>query len=289
MHEQLIETKIPIFKGKGAKNNKIVIKALALYGPLIKYDIFKVAQRIGSKKRVYYETLSRRVDDLKNKDYIKQAGTRTITVGKRKDKSPTYGLTWRGLIASLVFEDVRSNTLSTIKKNLHSALPRKISLGNLELEAGETYPLILEFMAKAYPPEVLEAWITAGLLSFLRQTPSIERIEQEDLWGYALPTVREAASEVNRSYPQEAKARIGALAELLDNPKTLELAKKGIPAIANYYSQQLEALQSIVMILNAVRQVILDLKPEDKASEKVMQELPKLLLKDSSIKGENSP
>ena len=76
---------------------------------------------------------------------------------------------------------------------------------------------------------------------------------------------------------------------MLDDPKTLKLAQKAFPAIAGHYSQQLKELKSTVAFLNAVAQIISELKPEDKGSEKLMQELPKLLSKDGSLKGENSP
>lgn len=103
---------IGAFNGKDSKNNRIILETLALNGSLIKWEILKKVTEKG--RRITWATVSRRVDDLKERGYIKETGKRRISVAKREQDTPTYGLTWKGLIASLISKDIRNNIIKAL-------------------------------------------------------------------------------------------------------------------------------------------------------------------------------
>jgi len=114
------EMHIGAFKGKDAKNNRLIIEALALNGSFVKYDIYKIVKK---QRKIAWSTVSRRVDALRKAGYIKVTGTRRTVVGNREEDSPTYGITWRGLIASVEKSEVRGDMLTVLQKNPHLELP----------------------------------------------------------------------------------------------------------------------------------------------------------------------
>jgi len=105
---------IGAFEGKDEKNNKSILKALAFNGSLVKYDVFKLVKE---QAKIAWSTISRRIDDLKERGYLIETGTRMITVGRRMDDSPIYGLTWKGFIAILIDDEVRNNIIAVVEKN----------------------------------------------------------------------------------------------------------------------------------------------------------------------------
>jgi len=178
IEKELVESKIAVLRGRGSVNNGAVLETLALEGPLIKYDLFKELKNSG--KKIIYPTISRRVDDLVDRGYLEIAGTRTIVVGKRKDESSTYGLTWKGFIASLTIETVAQDILKVLEKNSHLKFPfsRKAPLR-----------IIREIFTKGELKLIGQALLTG----YLRAIPKdLEYIKPEQYLAYLLPALTEA-------------------------------------------------------------------------------------------------
>jgi hypothetical protein len=154
----------------------MILKTLALKGPLIKYDLFKA---IGSLKEIAYPTISRRVDDLVDRGYLQTAGTRTIIVGKREDESSTYGLTWKGVIASLTIESVARSILTVLEKNPY-----------LDLPFPREGPL--RIVRELFTDEELRSIGQAFLTGYLTAIPrDLESLKPEQLIVYAFPAMSE--------------------------------------------------------------------------------------------------
>lgn len=176
IEKELVKSKIAILRGRGSENNELILKILALEGPLIKYDLFKA---LVSTKQIAYPTISRRVDDLVDKGYLETAGTRTIIVGKREDQSSTYGLTWKGVIAGLTTESVALNILEVLEKNPHLSFPFP-----------RDAPLMI--VRELFTNEELRTIGQAFLTGYLRAIPKdLESIKPEQLIMYALPAMSE--------------------------------------------------------------------------------------------------
>jgi hypothetical protein len=174
--EEFVRMRIPAFRGRDERNNRLVLETIALRGPLIKYDIFKALK---SRNVKHYPTISRRVDDLRKKGYLDAAGKRVITVGKRVEESPTYGLTWRGLIASLAIDEVAREVSVVLKNNplLKIPFPKK---------------MVTSVLNELFSPRETEVIVHALLEGFLRAIPrDIESIEQEKYTAYLVPAMVE--------------------------------------------------------------------------------------------------
>lgn len=190
--EEFVRTRIPAFRGRDERNNRLVLETIALQGPLIKYDIFKALKPRNVK---HYPTISRRVDNLKKKGYIDAAGKRVITVGKRIEESPTYGLTWRGLIASLATETVAREISVVLKNNplLKIPFPKEI---------------VTSVLNELFSPRETEIIVHALLEGFLRAIPrDIESIEQEKYIAYLVPAMVETP-EIREKFEGKDLARL---------------------------------------------------------------------------------
>lgn len=112
--------RIGAFEGKDSKNNRLILEVLALNGSLIKWGIFR---EIKKQTSITWPTVSRRVDDLKKRGYIEVTGKKKIRIKvvKGERSTPTYWLTWKGLIASLTSEKVRSG-FSKVLQNIPGKL-----------------------------------------------------------------------------------------------------------------------------------------------------------------------
>jgi len=208
------------------------------------------------KRTVYYETISRRVDDLKTKDYIDEAGSRPITVGKRVEESPTFGLRWKGFIASLSIEEVRAKAMDVLRKNPLLILPEK--------------EVLLEVVESMYEPEEIVALTIALFQGFLRTSaPSIDIIDEAELKLWAIPTAREGSPLLKQILPQGLKGKqMKDLLDLLDKPVILQYAKeKIIPMIATY-ELRLREIYRLVKVGNEIGKFISELEIEDKPSVK---------------------
>jgi len=224
---ELIKTKIGALRGRDEGNNRLVLETLALTGPLIKYDIFKALKPRGVR---HYPTLSRRVDNLKERGYIAVTGKRPIKVGKKSDESPTYGLTWRGFIASLVIESVIENPIDVVEKNpllkfdlLHK-IPKKT---------------VVDVLRELFTSREIGIIARAVLVGFLRALPrDIESIKQENYIAYLVPGLAEVP-EIREKFEEKD------LTKLLQIPGLLELASGLVEAYEGQLSEALSAIRVI--------------------------------------------
>jgi len=247
--QDLIELKIPALSGKAADNNKQVLEILALNGPLLKYGILKHLE-------VRYSTISRRVDDLTKRGYLTEAGTRTTKRGRQSEEN-MYGLTWKGLIASLAIQNIRKNILQVFRKNPQLNIPER--------------ELVLEVIDEIYTQEDMEDWSCSFLTGFLNCTaPPLDDILDEDLKSWLLPALRAAPQD------QWKRSDTMNLFTLLDNPKILQYVKeKYIPLIAEYERQLFEAYQ-LIKIINKIGIFLSNLDTKDKPSEKLIEYIEKI-------------
>jgi len=246
IEKELVESKIAILRGRGSANNETVLETLALEGPLIKYDLFKELKNSG--KKIIYPTISRRVDDLVDRGYLEIVGTRTIVVGKRKDESSTYGLTWKGFIASLTIETVAQDILRVLEKNSHLKFPfpRKAPL---------------RIIGEIFTKEELKLIGQALLTGYLRAIPKdLEYIKPEQYLMYLLPALTEAPSpEIQKKFEEKDLSRLLQIPEvsefisklLNDTEKMLEESLLSIKEIKKGLSKHLktkedESIKTIV-------------------------------------------
>lgn len=176
--EELVSSKIAAFQGKDSRNNKLILKILALDGPLIKYDIFKALKPEGIRN---YSTISRRVDELKRRGYIENAGTRLTRVGKRVEESHTYGLRWKGFIACLAIRNAQENFIRVFENNhlLEKVLPNSVSK-----------KMIIDILKELFSKEELEM-ISRGILEgYLMAIPeNLESVSEGELAAYIVPAL----------------------------------------------------------------------------------------------------
>lgn len=226
-YEEIIRTKVPALQGRDAKNNKLILEALALYGPLIKYDIFKALRSKGVK---HYPTISRRVDDLKKRGYLDVAGKRLTTVGKRREESPTYALTWRGLIASLVIETVIGDIPRVLENN---------PLLKFDLPYEVPKEMVINVLKELFTLREMRIIAHTLLVGFLRALPrNIESIKQENYLAYLVPGFAEMP-EIREKFEEKD------LTKLLQIPGLLELA---LNLVKTYEEQLSEALNGVRVI-----------------------------------------
>lgn len=233
--EEVLETKIRALRGRDARNNKLVLETLAFHGPLIKYDIFKTLKSKGVK---HYPTISRRVDDLKERGYLAVAGKRLITVGKRSGESPTYALTWRGFITSLVIEKVIKDIPSVLENSplLRFPLPPEVPR-----------EMIVSVLKELFTPREIGTIAHALVAGFLKALPEdIESIAEEEYIMYLLPALAKAP---------EVKEKIAKkdMTKLLQIPGLLKLA---LDLITIYEKQLSELLKGIRVMRNELEQYI---------------------------------
>jgi len=244
IEKELVESKIAVLRGRGSANNGAVLGTIALEGPLIKYDLFKELKN--SRRGIIYPTISRRVDDLVDRGYLETVGTRTIVVGKRKDESSTYGLTWKGFIASLTIETVAQDILRVLEKNSHLKFPfpRKVPLR-----------IIGEIFTKGELRLIGQALLTG----YLRAIPKdLEYIKPEQYLMYLFPAFTEAP-KIQEKFEEKDLSRLLQIPEvsefisklLNDTEKMLEEPLLGIKEIKKGLSKHLrtkedESIKTIV-------------------------------------------
>lgn len=230
IEKELVESKVGILRGRGSKNNELILKTLALEGPLIKYDLFKALKESG--KNTLYPTISRRIDDLVDRGYLSGVGTRTIVVGKRKDKSSTYGLTWHGLIASLTVEEVAEDVIKVLKNNPHLKLPfpREVTL-----------KIVKEIFGK----EELKIISKAFLTGYLKAIPKdLESLRPEQLFMYLFPAITEVP-RIQEKFEEKDFSRLLEIQEVfVFFTDLLEEAEK-------MYEEALSSVREVKKLLNA--------------------------------------
>jgi hypothetical protein len=227
--------KIRALSGKDAPNNVAILRLIALRGPMNKYDLFSVLpgkNLPGKKKEKNYPTVSRRVDDLVSRGYLAVAGSKITREGtKRQEKVNVFGLTWRGLIASLSEEEVVVDVVSVLQRHEKS----------------------LQFPGRDIAMKVLERWPEdarhdAKLLwtSVLKVLPSdIEEIPQDRYAAYLLPSI--ATIDEQLSLPQRMDS--GFFQELLKDPTIREWAKRETVKTIQQLRKQLTIFQELAKSL----------------------------------------
>ena len=233
--EEIIRAKMPAFQGRDARNNKLVLETFALHGPLIKYDVFKALKSKGVK---HYPTISRRVDNLRKRGYLDVAGKRLTTVGKRREESPTYTLTWRGFITSLVIEKVIEDIPSVLENNplLKFDLPYEIPK-----------EMVINVLRELFTPRETKIIARTLLVGFLRALPrNIESIKQENYLAYLVPGFAEVP-EIREKFEEKD------LSKLLKIPGLLDLV---LNLIKTYEKQLSELLKGIRVMKSELAQYI---------------------------------
>lgn len=241
--DELFQAKIPPLKGIGRRNNLLILETIAMEGPLLKYDVYK---RLKEKGLEEYSTVTRRIDSLREKGYLEEADKRITARGKRKAES-MYGLTWKGLVASLAGKKIRKGALQVIERNPLLVIPEK--------------EFVLLILKDIFNPEEVERIASIMLYGYLKAIPNLEDIEEEKLGIWILPALGEIPPDIIKA---EMIGQKKDLTRLLDNPRILQYVKDRIlPKIAEY-EKNLNLLLQFFTLLNQVGDYIKELNPEDK-------------------------
>lgn len=233
--DKLIQTKIPLFRGRGAESNRLILKSIAFNGPLLKYDVFKILK---SNTSIRYSTISRRIDDLRKRGYLTETGKRATERGKKKEEM-MYSLTWRGFIASLSIKEVRENVFQVLEKNPLLKFPEK--------------EFVLSVLKEIFTKEEFEAIITPIFQGYLEAIPNIESIRDEHLILW-ISAIREIPP-----IPKEALSKINWI-KLLDNPKILEYVKDKILPVIDNWEKQIHDSWLAIKELNAKLREYIEMK-----------------------------
>jgi len=207
---------IEAFKGKDSENNKVILEALALNGSLIKWDIYKAVKK---ERRITWSTVSRRVDDLKERGYVMETGKRKIRVGRREEDSPLYGLTWRGLIASLTSDQLHNNVFNVLEKN-----------PQIDRSIDQLLPVAREIFTV---DEIRE--MTQKLFEAIRLVPlELESANEEEIICYTIP----ALDKVGFRIPEKDLSKLG------QRPESLKFLYKTLEALEECWEALLEETRS---------------------------------------------
>ena len=249
--DELVELKIPALSGREAKNNTKILRSVALHGSMLKYDIFKNA------KIDYHSTVSRRVDSLVKREYLKETGTRFIRRGKRTEESE-YGLTWRGFIASLTIKEVRKNFVPVLKINQLLTFPEK------EL----VLPLLEEFLTT----QEVEIITKPLLEAYLKTIPSIEFVKNEPMNVLSsLFSIREIPELPEGFMLSKLPQNKEELLKLLDKPIILNTIKNRLLPLIREKTLEVELVHRFMLIFNELGNYISTLEVEDQPSKKIVE------------------
>jgi hypothetical protein len=227
--KELIESKIRILRNKGSENNARILGILSHTGPLIKYDLFKEFKSCSNKtfeKKTRYSTISRRVDDLVNRGYLQPVGTRIIVVGKRKEESSKYGITWKGFIAGLTIEAAVDNITEILEKNPHLKLP-------FPREAP------LKMTKAIFSNKELKVIAKVLVTGYLRAIPKdLESLKPEQMLMYLFPAITETP-EIKEKFEKK------------DVSKLIQ-----IPEVSSFIANSLDKTEKMLEeSLNAIREL----------------------------------
>jgi len=240
---ELSQMKVPALRGIGRRNNLLILETIAMEGPLLKYDVYKKLKKRGIEE---YSTVTRRIDSLRKRGYLDEAGRRITARGKRKAES-MYGLTWKGFIASLVSEKVKRDVLQVVEKNPLLVIPEK--------------EFVLLVLKDIFNSEEVERIADIMLHGYLKAIPNLEDIKKEELGIWILPALREIPPDIMKTEMTEEKKD---LTKLLDNPRILQYVKDRILPKISEYENNLYVLFQFFRLLNQVGDFIKELHPEDK-------------------------
>ncbi len=173
--------KIPALGGKDAETNRRVFEVLATKGPQTIYGINKLLGRT----REQYPTINRAVNRLAKRGYLVE--TEKVRMEKRKtERTPKFGLSWRGFITCLVDDKARLSVLEVFDKNKHLPLP---------IDRDVAVPLATEALGQERIEKIAKATLKALVATVPRD---LESIEDPPLFGCLLP----ALFELGRTSPK---------------------------------------------------------------------------------------
>lgn len=251
--DELSQMKIPALKGRARTNNLLILETIATEGPLLKYDVYKKLKKGGIAE---YSTVTRRIDSLKEKGYLDEAGKRITERGKRKAES-LYGLTWKGFIASFLSEKVRQNVLQIIEKNPLLTLPEK--------------KFVLLILRDVFNSKEIEKISNLLLYGCLKTIPNLEDIGKEELGIWILHGMKEIPP--NNIKANEILEKTKDLTKLLDNPRILQYVKDRILPLISEWERNFYVLFQFFKELDQLGDFIKTLRPEDKPSERLKEYL----------------
>jgi len=261
--DELSQMKIPALKGRARTNNLLILKTIATEGPLLKYDVYKKLKKKGIAE---YSTVTRRIDSLKERGYLDEAGKRTTERGKQKAES-MYGLTWKGFIASVAGRKVEQDVLQVIEKNSLLVIPEK--------------EFILLVLRDIFDPKEVEKITNLLLYGFLRAIPNLENIEEEELGMWLLHGIREIPPHIIKI--NEISEKKKDLTKLLDNPRILQYIKERILPMISEWKRNFYVLFQFFDMLNKLGNFVRELRPEDEPSERLKEYLETVKLEEKML------
>jgi len=281
--EGLLQVKISAYQGVKARNDRLILGYLAINGPVLPYVIFRDLKGLGYYKDNQYPTVHRRIRGLVKEGYLTEAGTRPTLRGKQS-KETLYGLTTLGWVSSLAIDRVRKDVLSTLERNIDTAVPEKGTILSLEVKIQSLYPGISEFLRTVFYEEEIYAMITSLLLGYLKtNAPSIDVLATasiEEWIPWIKPVFEKAVIEYRILLPQGIDRSIN-LFRLLDNPEIFKSVNQLLPIISLYAESQIHTFVTWLFASSGLKSTFDSLTPEDKPSERaeafLAGELPKLL------------
>lgn len=261
--DELSQMKIPALKGRARTNNLLILKTIATEGPLLKYDVYKKLKKKGIAE---YSTVTRRIDSLKERGYLDEAGKRITERGKQKAES-MYGLTWKGFIASVAGRKVEQDVLQVIEKNSLLVIPEK--------------EFILLVLRDIFDPKEVEKITNLLLYGFLRAIPNLENIEEEELGMWLLHGIREIPPHIIKI--NEISEKKKDLTKLLDNPRILQYIKERILPMISEWKRNFYVLFQFFDMLNKLGNFVRELRPEDEPSERLKEYLETVKLEEKML------
>jgi hypothetical protein len=266
----LVELKIPALSGRGVDNNQRILRSIALKGPMLKYDIFK---DVGMN---YHSTVSRRVDNLVKKGYLREASKRVTERGKKTAESE-YGLTWRGFIAALAIREVRENIPQTLEKNPLLNIPEK--------------EIVLSILKELITTQELEIIAESMLEAYLKTIPNLELVENEPMNLFAsLLSMKEMPKPPEGFRLSKFPKDYAELLTLLDRPAIFKVIKERVIPLIRQQTITVKMLYQFLVAFNELGDYISNLETKDKPSEKIKQYMEtKLLPKLSELSDTESP
>lgn len=229
-----VSQKIPALRGRDAKTNVRILELLALEGSQTTYNINKLLGR----SRSLYPTIFRAVTKLKKRGYIAKTGTVRMTK-KRWERTPIYGLTWRGFITSLTSDKVCADILNVCEKNpqLQFPLPREVALA----------------IAKILGNERLEKLARSLLEGFLKAIPNdIESMEEKEYPLYIVPALGKVPSRLEE-IKIEQKDLVRIVEILRNHPNALDWFEEKVECDIKTIEQSLESAKRWRDLIYAIK------------------------------------
>jgi len=275
INQKQLKAKISIFMGRASEKNNQVLEVIALNGPLLKYDVNRF---VGW----HYSTVSRRIDDLNRRGYLTESGTRKTQKG---DQETLFGLSWSGLIASLISENVRANIFNVIELNMETLQTGK----NTFIKFSQIFSL-LKKISTVYNEEQIAVLVKSLFLGYLSSSaPSLENMmEIADYPGvdnlmWSMMVLQQSFQYMSDENGENA-VDILDVVKLVDDPEVLELVRVSAPLISMAFREGIEKQYLMTVYLPEQIGLVLDnLSSGDIASEKVKEMLDEEFGKEFSL------